>query len=384
MKQRRGRGEGSVFQRQDGLWCGLITVGYTDTGRRRRRAVYGSTKAAVLEELTRVQHQALTGTLGDPSRLTVAEFLSQWLEAARPSLRPATQALYGQVIRLHVAPYIGGVRLTRLTSAHLQGLLAALEQAGIGAPTRQVTFRALHRALKQGVAWNLLARNPASSVIRPKVAQREMQPWTPQQARVFLDAAAADRLHALYAVLLGCGMRIGEALALSWSDWDPQRGTLTIRRQLTELAGHLHFAEPKTERGRRTVTLPGFAASALHQHRAQMQAEGHEVNRHLLIFVDTAGNPIRRSNLRRRSFASVLRRAGLRCRLHDLRHACASLHLRQGTSPVVVQQMLGHSRVSVTLDRYSHALPVLQEEAAAKLDALLVTPLSPVGARSQE
>ncbi|HEY6071984.1 MAG TPA: site-specific integrase, partial [Anaerolineales bacterium] len=219
---------------------------------------------------------------------------------------------------------------------------------------------------------------PATGVIRPKVVVREMQTWTPQQAVQFLAAAKADRLYGLYAVLLGTGMRIGEALGLSWSDWDPQRGTLTIRRQLTEVSGQLSFGEPKTERGKRTVRLPGFAAAAMQEHRTRMQAEGHEMNDRLLIFVDTEGHPIRRGNLRRRSFARVLKWAGLPpCRLHDLRHACASLHLRRGTSPVVVQQMLGHARVSITLDRYSHALPILQEEAAAGLDELLTSVPTP-------
>ncbi|MDR7450136.1 MAG: site-specific integrase [Armatimonadota bacterium] len=372
---RRGRGEGSVFRRRDGLWVGMVTVGYADTGRRKRRAVYGRTKAEVLEKLVRLRHAALTGTLGDPARLTVASYLARWLDdAARPAIRESTYKTYEGLIRVHVLPRLGGVALARLTPAHIQGLLADMERVGRSGRLRLLTHQVLHRALRQAVEWGMIPRNPADAVVPPRPPRPEMRTLTPEQARRFLDVARGDRLYALYAVLVGTGMRLGEALGLGWPDVDLDRGTLTVRRQLCEVAGRVWLAEPKTAAARRTVTLPGFVVRALREHQARMEAEGRLFTSHLLVFVDSAGNPLRKSNIRRRSFEPLLRAAGLpRIRLHDLRHTAATLHLLAGTPPRVVQEMLGHSHVAITLGTYSHVLPTMQREAAARMDTLLAT-----------
>jgi integrase len=264
------------------------------------------------------------------------------------------------------------VRLDRLAPAHLQGLLADLETTGVGAAMRQVIFRALHRAFAQAVTWGVLARNHAEGIVRPRPARREMQTWSPEQVGRFLAAASGDRLAALYAVLVGTGLRLGEALGLTWADLDLRAGTATIRRQLSEVSGALSFTEPKTAAARRTVDLPAFVVEALREHEARMAAEGRLLNDQLLVFVDTGGRPLRRSNIRRRSFEPLLRRAGLpKIRLHDLRHTAATLHLRNGVHPKIVQQLLGHARVAITLDTYSHAVPGMGREAAARLHDLL-------------
>lgn len=136
--------------------------------------------------------------------------------------------------------------------------------------------------------------------------------------------------------------------------------------------GRLWLQEPKTDRARRAVDLPLFVIAFLREHQERARAEGTLLNDRLLVFTDTQGHPIRKSNLRRRSFLPLLQRAGLpRIRLHDLRHTAATLHLRQGTHPSVVQQMLGHSRVGITLDIYSHVMPTLGKEAAQRMDDLL-------------
>lgn len=373
MRKRRGRGEGSVFQRRDGAWCGVITAGFTETGRRRRRYVYGPTKGAVLEQLARLQHAALTGTLGDPQRLTVSAFLSRWLEdAARPAIRESTYHQYADVFRIHVSPRLGGLALARLSPAHLQALLSEMEKAGASARMRQLTYDVVRHALKQAVAWQMLPRNPAETVVRPRVAQREMQVLDVDQVRGVLDAARQDRLHALYAVLVGAGLRLGEALGLTWPDLDLGRGALVVRRQLCEVRGRLWLAEPKTTTARRTVHLPGFVVEALRAHEERARAEGTLLNDRLLVFTDGEGNPLRRSNIRRRSFEPLLTQAGIpHIRLHDLRHTFATLALRAGVHPLIVQQQLGHSNIAITLGVYSHVLPSLAQAAAAQLDALL-------------
>jgi integrase len=346
-------------------------VGYDVSGKRRRRYVYGATKGEVLEKLTRLQHQALTGTLGDPQRLTVAEFVRRWLEdAARPGVRDSTYRLYDGLLRLHVLPKIGGVVLSRLTPAHVQGVLSSMEQAGKSARLRQMVFAVLHAAFGQAVKWGMVLRNVLDAVARPRAPRPTMQVLTPDQVAILLAAAKGDRLEALYVLAISTGLRQGELLGLQWEDTDLDRGAVQVRHQLAENNGHPVLVEPKTASARRRVDLPAVAVLALLDHRARMQAEGRSVGEGF-VFTDTAGGPIRKSNLIRRSFEPLLRRAGLpRIRFHDLRHTSATLLLAEGVHPKIVQERLGHSRINLTLDVYSHLLPSMGKEAAARLDAL--------------
>ncbi len=389
-RRRRGRGEGSIFRRKDGLWCATVSIGYDANGKRRRRVVYGATKGAVTEQLTRLQHAALAGDLGAPSRLTVGAYLTRWLvDSARPALRDNTYTLYDGVISRHIIPGIGGVRLSRLTPAHLQGLLAALEQDQVGPATRQVVFRVLHRALKQAAVWGMVPRNACETVARPRVPRPTMRTFDAAQVRQLLAAAKGDRLEALYVMAVSTGMRQGELLGLQWEDIDLGHGAVQIRHQLQDVAGKLALVEPKTSRSRRRVDLPALAVVALLEHRERMRRQGRSIGEGY-VFTDTEGGPIRKSNLRRRSFEPLLelqalreelRKEGVaedalpkplpRIRFHDLRHTAATLHLASGTHPKVVQEMLGHSTISMTLDTYSHTVPSMQKEAAATMDRLL-------------
>jgi integrase len=188
---------------------------------------------------------------------------------------------------------------------------------------------------------------------------------------MLLKASAGDSLEALYALAVGSGLRLGELLGLTWRDVDLEARAIQVRRQLSEdvHTGKLELAEPKTSRSRRRVELPSFSTEALRRHRQALTATPHPER---LVFTDSDGGPLRRSNLQRRSFEPLLARAGLRkIRFHDLRHSAATLLLAQGVHPKVVQERLGHSTITLTLDTYSHVLEGMQREAATKLDAIL-------------
>ncbi len=374
MRRRRGRGEGSIFRRKDGTWCAVLTAGYDANGKRRRCYTYGPTKTVVLEQLTRLRSDALSGTLGDAQRLTVAPFLTRWLEdACKPAVRATTHRLYEGLIRLHIVPHIGGVALARLTPVHVQGLLSAMEKAGASPKLRLLVYGVLHRAFRQAVQWGMVPRNVCEAVARPRAPRPTMHTFNADQVRQLLTAARGDRLEALYVLAVTTGMRQGELLGLQWEDVDLDHGTVQIRHQLQEVAGQLALVEPKTARSRRQVDLPALAVVALLEHRECMRAQRRSIGEGY-VFTDSEGGPIRKSNLRRRSFDPLLTRAKLpSLRFHDLRHTAATLHLQSGTHPKIVQEMLGHSTVSMTLEVYSHTTPTMQREAAAKLDRLLAT-----------
>ncbi len=197
--------------------------------------------------------------------------------------------------------------------------------------------------------------------------RKELRTLNAEEAQRLLEAAKGDRLEALLVLALTTGMRQGELLGLQWEDVDLKTGTVYIRRTLLELKGKLTLGETKSGRNRR-VDLPDIAVETLREHRKRMLAEGHPGP---WVFCDTQGGPIRKSNLTRRWFKPLLQRAGLPdIRFHDLRHTAATLLLTLGVHPKIVQERLGHSQISLTLDTYSHVLPSMQREAARKLDTL--------------
>jgi integrase len=196
-----------------------------------------------------------------------------------------------------------------------------------------------------------------------------MQTLSEEQVRLFLSEARRDRLYALYVVALTTGLRQGELFALHWADIDLEAGTITVRHTLQEYGSELTLAEPKTSRSRRSVPISDRVVAALRAHHKQMMIDG---NPGPWVFCDTTGGPLRKSNVTRRSFRPLLKRAGLPLiRFHDLRHTAATLWLIKGVHPKVVQERLGHSSIAITLDTYSHVLPSMQRDAAERLDDLL-------------
>jgi len=236
---------------------------------------------------------------------------------------------------------------------------------------RGILRTALNRALK----WGLVSRNVAALTDAPRAEAKDVTVLTPDQARSLLEAARGNRLEALFTVALALGLRRGEALGIRWQDIDVDAGTLQVRQQLQRIGGKLELVEPKTRKARRTVALPSIAVAALRAHRARQNAErlalGEAWVDSGLVFTSEIGTPLDPDNLKR-SWYALRERAKLKTlRFHDLRHACATLLLAQGVHPRVVMETLGHSQIGVTMNVYSHVLPMLQREAADALDAAL-------------
>lgn len=381
MKKRRAKGQGG--QKPDGTWSGSITLGG------KRRWLYGKTHAEVQVKLARLRADHDKGLPTDPPREKVGAFLKRWQEhEARVSVRPSTYRLYTGLIQTHVTRQredgswtgIGSIRLARLSPGDVKALLAEAEAQGKTPRLRQLMFAVLHRAFQTALKEGIVPRNVLDAVTRPRVARKEMKVLTAAQVGTFLKVASGHRLEALYILALTRGMRQGEMFGLQWDDLDLDAKTLSIQRQLTDGNGHPTLAEPKTARGRRRLDLPTMLVDALKAHRTRMLAEGH-YQAGGLIFVDTQGHPLRASNVARNSFIPLLVKAGLATedpetkqvtrraiRFHDLRHTCATLALASGVPAKVVQEMLGHSTISVTLDLYGHVLPGMMHDEGGGAD----------------
>ena len=370
-RKQRGHGEGSIYQRANGQWCATITIGYNNDGKRKRRTVFGDSKQEVQDKLRGLANNASHLHGIDAQRVKVGDYMDRWLkDAAKLRVRPTTYANYERVIKNHIKPCIGGIPLAKLTALNIHGMYSWLSQQGKSAETIRLTHAVLHRALKQAVRWRLIPYNMAAEVDRPKVVKVDIKPLTAAQVVKLLKAAEKDRFEALYVLAVSAGMRLGELFGLQWVDVDLPGRAIMVQHSLQELNGQMTLAEPKTSRGRRRIDLPQMAVDALIRHKARMLAEGLASCK--WVFCNRAGGTLRRTHFHFLEFKPMLKLAKLPdIRFHDLRHTSATLLLSQGIHPKVVQERLGHSQISVTLDTYSHVLPTMQLEAANALNELL-------------
>jgi integrase len=236
----------------------------------------------------------------------------------------------------------------------------------------------LHRALRDAVRWNKLLRNPVDSADPPRAAgfDREMKVWTAPDLKAFLTSERESELYPLWLTLGTTGMRRGEALGLSWEDVDLEAGRLSVKKTLIMNGYATMLSTPKTKKGRRLIVLDQATVSALRKLRAMQMKDGLGKGipwqQSQPVFVTEAGPPYHPERVSK-LFAQAAKRAALpRIRLHDLRHTYATLALSAGVHPKVISERLGHANIAITLDCYSHCLPTLSEEAAARVAALVV------------
>jgi integrase len=313
----------------------------------------------------------------DADNLKLGEYLGRWLaDSVRDTVRPTTFERYEQIVRLHIRPVLGKVKLKNLTSAHVRGLYREKLDAGLSPRTVQYVHVTLHKALKQAIADGLIQRNAIEAVKPPQVRREEMRPLNAEQVKVLFEAAKSDRLEALYILAVTTGLRQGELLGLKWDDIDLEVGTLQVRRTLTTAKGGLVLSAPKTKGSRRTVRLSQTALEALRSHLERQLGEIDQVGdlwrENGLIFASESGELLSRQHVTAHRFKPLLKRAGLpEIRFHDLRHTCATLLLSKNVNPKVVSEMLGHASIAITLDTYSHVLPTMQESAAKAMEDAL-------------
>jgi integrase len=305
------------------------------------------------------------GIAFDSENLTVGGYLDRWLDAVKGSVRERTWQRHEQVVRLHLKPTIGAMRLDKLNALQVQAVYGRKLEAGLSPRTVEIVHATLHKALKQAVGWTLIPRNVAEAAAPPRPDRKEIKSLSREQARALLNAARGDSLHAFYVLAVTTGMRNGELLGLQWRDVDLEARTLRVRRTLW---GGV-VSPPKSAAGNRTIRLSGLAVAALSEHR--LTTAKRRISE--WVFPSRVGTPLSVHNVHNRSWRPLLERAGLPAstRMHDLRHTCATLLLSRGVPVKVVSEMLGHGDVAITLSVYFSVLPNMQESAARVMEDAL-------------
>jgi integrase len=372
MAKRRGNHEGSISERPNGRWLAQVRL----DGNRISKSF--ETQRDCRAWIKQMQAQIDSGLSWGATKLTLGEYLNRWLKDIEGSVRPRTHFQYKGVVRNHLNPKLGKVKLGDLTTNQVQQLYNSLRDQSHSRRNVQLIHSVLHRALKIAAVQGIIGRNPVSAVALPKITTKEMKVLDDNQVRQLMITAAGHRYEALLHLAVTTGMRMGELLGLKWSDLDWASGTLKVQRQVQRHPGKgFVFPEPKTKAGRRVIELGQNTIRLLAAHRTRQELESNAPSwqENGLIFPSTKGTPADQRNLNR-IFKELLKQAGLpEIRFHDLRHTAATLMLLNGIPVMIVSRRLGHSKPSVTLDIYGHYLPGMQKEAATLMDEL-VTPIA--------
>jgi integrase len=374
-KKQRGNGAGTVYPRKnkDGKVIGY-RGSYIVNGK--RYYVSAKTKTETEQKLRQSMTDADRGLTFDAGGLRLGDYLDRWLkDSVQDTVRDTTFERYEQIVRVHIKPILGPLKLKNLTPTHVRGLYKEKLQS-LSPRTVQYIHVTLHKALKQAVSDGLIPRNVTEAVKPPQIRREEIHPLTPEQVKTLLDTARGDRLETLYVLAVHTGLRQGELLGLKWDDVDLEAGTLQVRRTLTTAKGGPVLSAPKTKGSRRSVGLSQTAVNTLRSHLERQLEEidraGSSWLENGLIFASETGEPLERRNVSKYQFKKLLKRAGLPdVRFHDLRHTCATLLLGSNVNPKIVSEMLGHATIAITLDTYSHVLPNMQNEATKALEDAL-------------
>lgn len=369
--------KGHLKERSPGHWAIILDVPDPQTGKRRRKwhSFPGSKREAQIES-ARLISEMKGGTYLEPSKITIAQFLEHWLDHAKSQVSPRTHERYCEIVRKNIVPALGSVFLNKLRPAQISAAysnaLVSGRRDGKGglAPTTVVYMhRLIKQALGQAVRWELLSRNAADAVDPPKVERGSLTTYDMTQTAKLLEELRGSRLR--LPVLLGvmCGLRRGEIVALRWSHIDLASGKMMVVESAEQTAAGIRYKPPKSGRGR-TVALSSTVAAELRQFRLTQAEEllglGVRQSEATLVYTRQDGGPMQPRSLSQ--MWSAITTTLPRIRFHDLRHAHATHMLAAGVHPKVASERLGHSRVGITLDLYSHVLPGMQEDAAARVD----------------
>jgi integrase len=373
---------GHLRERSPGHWAIVIDTNDTTTCKRKRKwHSFVGTKRQAQIECARLISEVQSGTYLEPAKTTLAQFLDRWLVHMQSQISPKSHERYSEIVRKNIIRPLGRVVLMKLrpamiSEAYDQALTNGRTdgQGGLAPASVVYMHRLLKKALAQAVRWGELQRNPVDAVDPPKIERSLMTTFDMAQTVELLESLRGSRL--LTPVTLGvlCGLRRGEIAALRWRNIDLACGNLAIVESAEQTAAGVRYKPPKSGKGR-TVALSATVVEQLRAHRLQQAEEllrlGVRQTESTFVYTREDGEPMQPRSLTH-AWLKVLGKTDLpRIRFHDLRHAHATHLLSNGVHPKVASERLGHSRVGITLDLYSHVLPGMQEDAAARVDDAL-------------
>jgi integrase len=373
--------KGHIRERSPGRWAIVLDIRDAATGRRKRRwHSFIGTKRQAQNECARLISELSGGTYLEPNKTTVGQFLDRWLTHVRPQVSPRSQERYTEIACKNIVPLLGGAILSKLSpmqisSAYTKALTEGRRdgKGGLSARTVHHMHRILRQSLQQAVRWQILPRNPADAVDPPKVERQPLDTYDLAQTVELLNAFRGTRMFIPVMLAVLCGLRRGEIAALRWRNVNLDTGELAVVQSAEQTASEVRYKEPKSGRAR-TVALSETVIKELQAHRAEQVKEllqFDNISGDCFVVAQADGKALQPRSLTH-EWVRLVRKTSLpRIRFHDLRHAHATHMLANGIHPKVASERLGHSKVGITLDLYSHVLPGMQADAAARVDEAL-------------
>ena len=361
---KRGNNDGCIRKRSDGRWEGIYVACYKPDGTPVRRSIYGKSRTEVASQMREILRQIEQDEYVPPVKLTVGEWMHEWLRVyCLSSKKLSTCTGYEITITQHICPYIGRVPLQDLKPFQIQETINQLVKEGKAPSTIRKVKVLLHAALEQAIDNGIIVRNVSSRTVLLKMEQKEIRFFTLEEQKRFIDALPDST-----------GIRAGEFAGLRWSDIDGDTFTVnqTIQRirDFTADADNrslLHAGTPKTKAGRRTIPLPPKMQEVLkiqrRRQRADKIAAGKDWVPNDLVFCTETGTPYEGRNLAR-VLHRTLKEIGLPpMGVHALRHTFATRAVESGMELRTLSEILGHTKVSLTLQIYAHSTMETKVEA---------------------
>lgn len=372
--------KGCIFKRGK-TYSVVVELGRNEKGKRGQKWFSGyKTKKEAEKALVSILNQLETNTFVNPEKLTLAEYLRQWMiNYVEPNLAPKTIDGYRVNIERHIIPSLGNILLQKLQPIHIQQFYKSKLENGrfdgkgsLSAKSVLYIHRVLRKALSSALKMQLVPRNVADAVELPKQKAFYAKFLNEQEIKELLNAFKNTNAYIPVLLATCLGLRRGEALGLKWKDIDFKNRTISIVRSLLPHKSGPIFHEPKTKNSRRTIVLSSAIITELEKHKSEQDDQrnllGKAYKNNELVTCSSDGSPINPATFSH-TFARTLMKNNLtHIRFHDLRHSNATLMLKHNISPKVASERLGHSNISITLDIYSHVLKEMQEDAAQKLD----------------
>lgn len=355
----------AYYRKRGDKWSFTVDVGVDPiTGKRKQKTLGGfdSEKAAELA-CSQIIVDVSRGDYVD-SKETLRAFMEDFLvNHVKHNVAESTYTMSKVFANKHIYPYFGNIKIAKITAIHIQKFYSFKINEGLSAGHIANIGILLGKAFKAAHQWGLINKNVVSLVKKPSVRSDKMQVWTQEQVNYFLKETSGTRFHVVYLLALTTGMRIGEILALDWPSIDFAGATISVNKTVVHTNKHIFVKEPKTASGRRLITIPQSVVSYLKKYKISTP-----INEKGIIVPGIKGIYCYNSTVSQ-VFHKEAKRLNLpELRFHDLRHTHATLLLMMGENPKVVQERLGHAKISITLDTYSHVLPSMQKGVADKLN----------------
>ena len=372
---KRGNQEGSIYKDKQGRWRGVVTL-YNANGKQKKKYFYGKTKREVTEKVNTLLNELRTNTYIEPCSITLYQWLVTWLDTyCKNEVRPSTLVNYEIYMDKHIAPTIGNIRLCDLNAVILQrffndkfrnGKLRGT--GGLSAKTIKNMYDMLHRALNQAVRLDMILKNPADFVTKPKQVRKERRFFTVEEQKLLQSHLHESHIGTAILLDLYTGMRLGELLGLMWKDVHIEVGEscyLRVTQTLNRLKNYgstkntqtlLEIGYPKTAHSIRNIPLLPDIAEALRVHRTEQEYyyKEHGIRPNGYVFTTREGTWIDPRNFQR-DFKLLLKHCGIReINIHGIRHTFATRALESGMSVKTLSKILGHANVGFTLDTYAH------------------------------